>query len=108
QFFCHIRWLRHFLHGHVPIGGSPQALRRLYGDSSALKVPFPFLTNGGGVPESRRAAELSELLGVHILPSQVVQGHSPFKTLLKRFENELIIAAGKGEPAVVMSEYGFK
>ncbi|KAK4578957.1 hypothetical protein RGQ29_028857 [Quercus rubra] len=96
------------LRGRVPIGGSPQALRRLYGDSGALKVPFLFLTNGGGVPESRRATELSELLGVHILPSQVVQGHSPFKTLLKRFENELIIATGKGEPAVVMSEYGFK
>lgn len=27
---------------------------------------------------------------------------------LLRFENELIIATGKGEPAVVMSEYGFK
>lgn len=87
---------------------------------------------GGGIPESRRAIELSELLGVCILPSQVVchwsenlyllsvfvgdsrhfymfvvvvkidgifgvncfayfilmqvvQGHSPFKTLLKRY-----------------------
>lgn len=39
---------------------------------------------------------------------QVLQGHSPFKNLLKRFENELIIATGKGEPALVMSEYGFK
>ncbi|XP_035548483.1 uncharacterized CDP-alcohol phosphatidyltransferase class-I family protein C22A12.08c-like isoform X2 [Juglans regia] len=74
----------------------------------ALKVPFIFLTNGGGIPESRRAIELSDLLGVYILPSQVVQGHSSFKTLLKRYENELIIATGKGEPALVMSEYGFK
>ncbi|THG23683.1 hypothetical protein TEA_023045 [Camellia sinensis var. sinensis] len=84
------------LRGRVPIGGSPQSLRRLYGDS------------GGGIPESRRASELSNLLGVKILPSQVVQGHSPFKGLLKRFENELIVATGKGEPALVMSEYGFK
>ncbi|KAI7724823.1 hypothetical protein M8C21_011115, partial [Ambrosia artemisiifolia] len=38
----------------------------------------------------------------------VVQGHSPFKNLLARFENELVVATGKGEPAVVMSEYGFK
>ncbi|KAL0322413.1 UNVERIFIED_CONTAM: hypothetical protein Scaly_2537700 [Sesamum calycinum] len=36
------------------------------------------------------------------------QGHSPFRTLLKRYENEFIVATGKGEPAVVMSEYGFK
>ncbi|KAG6734579.1 hypothetical protein I3842_01G279400 [Carya illinoinensis] len=96
------------LRGRVPIGGSPQALRRLYGESGALKVPFIFLTNGGGIPESRRAIELSDLLGVYILPSQVVQGHSSFKTLLKRYENELIIATGKGEPDLVMSEYGFK
>ncbi|KAG8645193.1 hypothetical protein MANES_10G040600v8 [Manihot esculenta] len=96
------------LRGRVPIGGSPQALRRLYGDSGSLKVPFLFLTNGGGIPECRRAIELSEILGVKILPSQVLQGHSPFKNLLKRYENQLIIATGKGEPALVMSEYGFK
>ncbi|KAL5569209.1 hypothetical protein UlMin_025784 [Ulmus minor] len=96
------------LRGRVPIGGSPQALRRLFGESGSLKVPFVFLTNGGGTPESRRATELGQLLGVQILPSQVVQGHTPFKNLLKSYENELIVATGKGEPALVMSEYGFK
>ncbi|XP_038891014.1 uncharacterized protein YKR070W-like isoform X2 [Benincasa hispida] len=99
------------LRGHHPIGGSTKALKRLYVDSTSsgtLKVPFLFLTNGGGTPESRRAIELSELLGVNVLPSQVVQGHSSFKSLLYSFENELIIATGKGQPALVMSEYGFK
>uniref|UniRef100_A0A6N2M661 Uncharacterized protein n=1 Tax=Salix viminalis TaxID=40686 RepID=A0A6N2M661_SALVM len=101
------------LRGRDPIGGSPQAVRRLLKDSGNLNVPFLFLTNGGGVPESKRANELSEQLGVKILPSQstcdnCLTGHSPFKSLLKRYENQLIIAAGKGEPAVVMSEYGFK
>ncbi|KAL8557530.1 hypothetical protein ACS0TY_004826 [Phlomoides rotata] len=96
------------LRGETPIGNSRIALRRLYDDSGALKIPFLFLTNGGGIPESRRALELSHLLGVKILPSQVLQGHSPFKTLLKRYENEFIVATGKGEPAVVMSEYSFK
>ncbi|XP_051130910.1 uncharacterized protein LOC127251299 isoform X3 [Andrographis paniculata] len=96
------------LRGAAPIGNSERALRRLYDDSGSLKVPFLFLTNGGGIPESRRASDLSNLLGVNILPSQVVHGHSPFKTLLNRFENEFIVATGKGEPAVVMSEYGFK
>ncbi|KAK6156395.1 hypothetical protein DH2020_010643 [Rehmannia glutinosa] len=96
------------LRGTTPIGNSQRALRRLCDDSGALKIPFLFLTNGGGTPESRRAFELSDLLGVKILPSQVMQGHSSFRTLLKRFENEFIVATGKGEPAVVMSEYGFK
>lgn len=31
-----------------------------------------------------------------------------FFLLSYRFENELIVAVGKGEPAAVMSEYGFK
>nr|XP_043639412.1 uncharacterized protein YKR070W [Erigeron canadensis] len=96
------------LRGHTPIGDSPKALRRLYHDSGSLKIPYLFLTNGGGIPESRRASDLSQILGVNIDPIQVVQGHSPFKNLLKRYENELVVATGKGEPAVVMCEYGFK
>ncbi|CAI9767455.1 unnamed protein product [Fraxinus pennsylvanica] len=96
------------LRGQRPIGNSPKALKRLYDDSGILKFPFLFLTNGGGFPESKRASELSNLLGVKISPSQVVQGHSPFRTFLNRFENELIIATGKGDPAEVMLEYGFK
>ncbi|KAG1339156.1 hypothetical protein COCNU_04G014620 [Cocos nucifera] len=96
------------LRGRTPIGGSPRALRRLYRDDGTLKIPFLFLTNGGGVPESKRASELSELLGIQISPRQVVQGHSPFKEVVNWYENELIVAVGKGEPAAVMSEYGFK
>ncbi|XP_041992132.1 uncharacterized protein YKR070W-like [Salvia splendens] len=96
------------LRGETPVGGSPQALKRLYDESGNLRVPYVFLTNGGGVPESERATELSKLLNVPISASQVIQGHSPFKQLAKRFENDLVIAVGKGEPVAVMSEYGFK
>ncbi|KAJ1698972.1 hypothetical protein LUZ63_007484 [Rhynchospora breviuscula] len=94
--------------GHAPIGGSPQAIQRLYAKDGTLRIPFIFLTNGGGVPESKRASGLSKLLGVNISPLQVVQGHTPFRELLNRFENEPIVAVGKGEPGTVMSEYGFK
>ncbi|PKA66925.1 hypothetical protein AXF42_Ash003582 [Apostasia shenzhenica] len=96
------------IRGGDPVGGSPLALRRLYGDDGILKVPYIFLTNGGGVPESKRASELSSLLGVQISPLQVVQGHAPFRDLVCRFENELVVAVGKGEPVEVMLEYGFK
>lgn len=99
------------LRGRTPIGGAPRALRRLYADPSnptELRVPFVFLTNGGGVRESIRASELGNLLGVQVLPHQVLQGHTPFKKLLNRFGNELVLAVGKGEPANVMSEYGFR
>ncbi|KAL3750875.1 hypothetical protein ACJRO7_011803 [Eucalyptus globulus] len=86
-----------FLLGHAPVG-SPRN----------LKIPFVFLTNGGGFSESKRAQDLGQLLGVNILPSQVIQGHTPFKQLVNRFENELVVAVGKGELAAVMSEYGDK
>ncbi|KAI6685732.1 hypothetical protein NL676_031645 [Syzygium grande] len=94
--------------GHAPVGGSPRALQRLYDESGKLKIPFVFLTNGGGFSEPKRAQDLGQLLGVNILPSQVIQGHTPFKQLVNRFENELVVAVGKGEPAAVMSEYGYK
>nr|TKV96737.1 hypothetical protein SEVIR_9G449100v2 [Setaria viridis] len=96
------------LRGRSPIGGAPRAIRRLYSEDGTLKIPFLFLTNGGGVPEHRRALELSQLLGVNISPTQVVHGHSPYRELVDRFEDDLIVAVGKGEPAVVMSEYGFR
>ncbi|KAM0999642.1 hypothetical protein ACFX15_006136 [Malus domestica] len=96
------------LRSEAPIGGSPRAFRRLYDDSGNLRIPYVFLTNGGGFSESKRALELSSLLGVKISPLQVLQGHTPFKQLVNRFENELIVAVGKGEPAAVMAEYGFK
>ncbi|KAL6648331.1 hypothetical protein ACP70R_012555 [Stipagrostis hirtigluma subsp. patula] len=96
------------LRGRSPIGGSPRAIRRLYSEDGTPKIPFLFLTNGGGVPEHRRALELTELLGVNISPAQVVHGHSPYRELVNRFEDDLIVAVGKGEPAVVMSEYGFR
>ncbi|KAE9585732.1 putative HAD-superfamily hydrolase, subfamily IIA [Lupinus albus] len=94
--------------GNTPVGGSPSALSRLYDAAGKLRIPYVFLTNGGGFPEAKRAFELSQLLGINISPSQVLQGHSPFKQLVNRFENEFIVAVGKGQPAAVMSEYGFK
>ncbi|KAA0036978.1 hypothetical protein E6C27_scaffold86G00590 [Cucumis melo var. makuwa] len=116
------------LRGDAPIGGSPQALRKLYDDSGInFSVEFTYgllvglcsdtimysalvlvTSPGGGFRESKRASDLSEVLGVNISPLQVVQGHSPFKHLVNRYENKLVIAVGKGEPAAVMSEYGFQ
>lgn len=34
--------------------------------------------------------------------------HFIYQTLVYRFEDKLVVAVGKGEPASVMSEYGFK
>ncbi|KAJ1386541.1 Terpenoid cyclases/protein prenyltransferase alpha-alpha toroid [Sesbania bispinosa] len=94
--------------GNSPFSGSLGALRRLYDVDGTLKIPYVFFTNGGGFPEAKKAFELSQLLGINFSPSQVLQGHSPFKELVHRFENKLIVAMGKGDHVAVMSEYGFK
>ncbi|CAD6203178.1 unnamed protein product [Miscanthus lutarioriparius] len=48
------------------------------------------------------------LIEVIITNLLVVHGHSPYSELVKRFEDDLIVAIGKGEPVVVMSEDGFR
>ncbi|WJX73459.1 hypothetical protein P8452_57236 [Trifolium repens] len=35
-------------------------------------------------------------------PENVLQGHSPFRQLANRFEDKLVVAAGKGDPASVI------
>ncbi|MCO5578442.1 hypothetical protein L7F22_032284 [Adiantum nelumboides] len=97
--------------GGQPIEGAAQALRQLYADvnnPSQARIPHVFLTNGGGVPESTKASELSSLLGVKILPQQVLLGHTPFKSFKDRFEDAHILAVGKGEPRSVMTSYGYR
>ncbi|KAE8701542.1 Detected protein of confused Function [Hibiscus syriacus] len=81
--------------GRVPIGGSPQARRRLYGDSGEWSAPYLFLTNGGDVPETKRSKEL-RTFGSKYYVFSGCKDHSAL--------NELIIAIGKGDPALVMSE----
>ncbi|XP_064943922.1 mitochondrial hydrolase YKR070W-like isoform X3 [Musa acuminata AAA Group] len=85
------------LRGRTPIGGSPQALRRLYDADGSLKVPFLFLTNGcAGSFSFPTVGQQDNIIAWLLL------------LIISRFENELIVAIGKGEPAAVMLEYGFK
>jgi hypothetical protein len=61
------------LRGKEPIGRAPESLARLYKDvkNAELQVPYIFLTNGGGMTEAARAAELTRQLGVPIAAQQV-------------------------------------
>ena len=42
-------------------------------------VPVAVLTNGGGVLERDKAAQLSELLGAEIAPEECMLSHSPLR-----------------------------
>ncbi|BFI23347.1 hypothetical protein MPTK2_1g01240 [Marchantia polymorpha subsp. ruderalis] len=98
------------LRGGTPIPGAPAALRLLYDDPTLpaqLRIPYIFLTNGGGTTEAARALELSKQLHVPVLPDQVILGHTPFRKLADLFRNQRVLAVGKGEPDAVLRSYGF-
>ena len=42
-------------------------------------APLVFMTNGGGVSESVRAAQLSDMLGVRVRAEQVILSHTPMQ-----------------------------
>lgn len=62
-----------------------RAIKYLEGDNPYnIKVPYIFVTNGGGKHESVRAQDLSRRLQTDIAVDQIVQGHTPMKELSDR------------------------
>ncbi|GMM36886.1 hypothetical protein DASC09_042110 [Saccharomycopsis crataegensis] len=73
-----------------------------------IKVPYIFVTNGGGRSEKARSEELSKRLGVKIEENQVIQGHTPMKDLVSKFKTVLVIG-GVGDACRKVAEgYGFQ
>lgn len=58
-----------------PIPGAREALELL----KQHDIPFILLTNGGGLSEASRVANLSRHLGTAIKTSQFIQSHTPFQ-----------------------------
>lgn len=72
-----------------------RAIKLLDGDNQwNQKVPYVFITNGGGKPEMTRAKDLSAELGVDVSPAQVVQAHTVMQALLPKFAQKPILMIG--------------
>ncbi|KAJ2083195.1 hypothetical protein H4R24_001025 [Coemansia sp. RSA 988] len=87
-----------------------RALRMLSGDNALSKrIPFVLMTNGGGVSEAAKAADISRMLDVEIDASQVVLSHSPMQALAARYSNDhVLIVGGVGHRcADIARAYGF-
>lgn len=85
------------------IRGSDDAIREL----ERLKIPFVFMTNGGGHSEAKRAEKLSKMLGADIREDQIILAHSPMKLLVDRFKDQNVLVIGNPECATVARQYGF-
>ncbi|KAI8985856.1 HAD hydrolase [Pilobolus umbonatus] len=97
--------------GDKGIPEAKRALKLLNGDNPLNKrIPFVLLTNGGGVTEEGKARHISELVGVHIDPKQVILSHSPMQTLANTYKDKRVLIVGgiKRHCYDVAKGYGFK
>lgn len=97
------------IRGPDTIPEAKQALRMLDGDNKYnIKVPYIFVTNGGGRSETARCNELSKRLEVAISKDQIIQGHTPMKELVDLYSTVLVIGGVGNACRDVAKEYGFK
>jgi ribonucleotide monophosphatase NagD (HAD superfamily) len=52
--------------------------------------PFLMLTNGGGMVEDAKAAQLSKLLDCEVQPEQVILSHTPMKVCFVEIHGVLV------------------
>lgn len=95
--------------GPETIPEARDALKMLNGENKYnIKVPYIFITNGGGRSEAARCKDLSTRLGVEVTEDQVIQGHTPMKDLVDVYKNVLVVG-GVGDTCRKVAEgYGFE
>lgn len=91
------------LHGRSPLSAARAALAAVH----RARAPHVFLTNGGGVTEAAKAAELARLLCSPVAEAQVVLAHTPFRALAPSFAAAPVLAVGGKDTLAVARGYGF-
>ncbi|KAK3400650.1 HAD-like domain-containing protein [Sordaria brevicollis] len=96
--------------GGKPIPEAIEAMKVLNGENEyGIKVPYIFLTNGGGKSESERCADLSQQLELEVSEGQFICGHTPMRELSSRYSGSVLVVGGEGEKCRQVAEtYGFR
>jgi HAD superfamily hydrolase (TIGR01456 family) len=97
------------IRGGKPIPEAVEAMRVLNGENEwGIKVPYIFLTNGGGKFETERCHDLSQQLEIDVKPGQFICGHTPMREFADRYGTVLVVG-GEGEKCREVAEsYGFR
>ncbi|KAK3291488.1 HAD-like domain-containing protein [Chaetomium fimeti] len=97
------------IRGGRPIPEAVEAMKVLNGENEwGVKVPYIFLTNGGGKFETERCHDLSEQLEIDVRPGQFICGHTPMREFADRYGTVLVVG-GEGEKCRDVAEsYGFR
>jgi len=86
-----------------------EAMKMLNGDNQyGIKIPYIFVTNGGGKTEAERCLQLSNQLQIEVSPGQFICGHTPMREMAEKY-NTVLVVGGEGEKCRHVAEgYGFK
>ncbi|KAL5358235.1 HAD-like domain-containing protein [Aspergillus floccosus] len=97
------------LRGGNVIPEAKDALKYINGENPyGIKVPYIFVTNGGGKTEEERCLDLSRQLELDVSPGQFICGHTPMREMAERYHTVLVVG-GVGEKCRQVAEgYGFK
>ncbi|KAL9632954.1 MAG: hypothetical protein Q9164_004987 [Protoblastenia rupestris] len=97
------------IRGGKPIPEAIEAMKVLNGQNEyGIKVPYIFVTNGGGKTEQERCVDLSRQLEMEISPGQFICGHTPMKEMAAKYKTVLVVG-GEGEKCRQVAEgYGFE
>jgi len=90
--------------GSEPIKKAKQAIELL----QEFRVPFIYLTNGGGLTEEEKAQLLAKRLNVKVRPCQVQLSHTPLRFLSKKHKEDLVLVVGKHNAQQLAELYDFQ
>ncbi|KAK3722509.1 hypothetical protein LTR37_002501 [Vermiconidia calcicola] len=97
------------IRGGRPIPEAVEAMQVLNGKNAyGVKVPYIFVTNGGGKTEQERCIQLSKQMEIEVSPGQFICGHTPMREMAEKYKTVLVVG-GEGEKCRQVAEgYGFK
>ncbi|KAK2808751.1 hypothetical protein FQN50_004423 [Emmonsiellopsis sp. PD_5] len=97
------------IRGGKSIPAAVEAMKVLNGENEwGVKVPYIFVTNGGGKTEEERCLDLSKQLELEVSPGQFICGHTPMREMAEKY-NTVLVVGGEGEKCRVVAEgYGFR
>jgi HAD superfamily hydrolase (TIGR01456 family) len=87
-----------------------EAMKVLNGENEyGIRVPYIFLTNGGGKFETERCRDLSAQLDIDVSPGQFICGHTPMRELSEAYKGTVLVIGGEGQKCRhVAQSYGFR
>ena len=92
--------------GNTVIQGARNAIQLLQNN----RIPHVFISNGGGVLEAKKAADLGNKLNLDIRPSQIILSHTPLSDarLVSKYRDSRVLIVGSYPSCVnIAHHYGY-